>query len=326
MKIAFIHDWEVDWRQEFDWRDGLAAAVRILADRHELKFWVCGSPAAIPHPYFPIHVSNNIPTEVEAFNPDVILMWGDCTRPNAEPLSKLGIPMALCFAGGDTQGHTNQYFDHFFVESQTYLDSFEVQGKSVSRAFGTNTALFEPLNAPKHFDALFPATYCTWKRHRLFNAATKGLRAATAGYMIPGGQEAWCYEETMKSGAMVLPHVSAEALRYLFAASKTCVITSRSDGGSQRTVLEAMSMNIPVIVMRDSDKTSEYVREGGGYIVMPEAHVIHETIEAVKDVPVNTRDYIVSKYSETHYADALEAGLKNRCGSASSPLRFVPRV
>jgi len=60
---------------------------------------------------------------------------------------------------------------------------------------------------------------------------------------------------------MILPHLSHKAVAYLMNASKTCVITSDSTGGSQRTVLEAMACELPVLVV---NKT--FISNFGSYI------------------------------------------------------------
>jgi hypothetical protein len=310
MKIAFIHDWEVNYEQELTWKDGLSAALKELSSRHEVRLWVEGKTAnIIPHDYFPIHVSPTIPDNVEAWNPDVILFWADCTRPNAEPCSKIGKPMALCFAGGDTKSLNTHLFRHFFVESSVYLDRFTAQGNSASLAFGTNTYLFQPISSQhKIFDAIFPATFADWKRHNLWSAATEGMPACAVGYMYDTHED-YCWKQCQKAGNLTLPHVSAEALRHLYAASRTCVVTSKHTGGSQRTVLEAMAMNVPVIVMDDSDKTTEYVRKVGGIIVPPEPDKIREAINNVKHEITNTRDHILKNHSEKTYAAAIESVL-----------------
>lgn len=310
MKVSIVHDWDVHYEQELNWKDGLSAAIRELSKRHQIQFLVCGRiDTLLPHEYFDIHVSTDIARDIKAFKPDVILMWGDCTRPNALPCSQLGIPMALCFAGGSPEGHTNAYFDHFFVESEVYRERFEVMGKSVSTAFGTNTELFKPLpEQPKCFDVCFPATYAGWKRHHLYAQATEGLRSITTGYIIAAEDPivGW----VRKTGTFAMPHISAEALKTVYAASKSCCITSFWTGGSQRTVLEAMAMNIPLVVMQDSDKTTEYVREAGeGVITGIEPLEIRTGIEKAMTLTVNTRDYIMSKWSEYKYAEALEEGL-----------------
>jgi glycosyltransferase involved in cell wall biosynthesis len=312
MKISFVWDWPSYDPQTFTWQDGLAAAIKLLSQRHEVEILACsmnGKDYTLYHPYFPIRVSTDIKRAVAEFKPDVVLMWGDCTRPNAEPVSELGIPMALCFAGGSPEGETQRFFNHFFVESQSYKEKFEVLGCSVSTAFGTNTELFKPdPKQKKIFDVCFPATYAGWKRHHIYAEATKDLRSVTAGYIISPDDPiiGW----VQGSGSLALSHCSPEVLKTIYAASKTCCITSFYTGGSQRTVLEAMSMNIPLVVMKDSDKTSEYVYEAKqGLVVDPEPIKIQEAIKQMMNTEVNTREYIMDKWSEFKYADALEKSL-----------------
>lgn len=314
MRIAFVWDWENDLFQMATWRDGLAAAIRILSKRHDLKFFTCGkAPFVFPHDYFDIHVvpeGDAMVAAVADHKPDVILMWGDATRPNAAPLKTLGLPMALCFAGGNPFGPTWHLFDHIFVESQSYLFRYQERGIKVSTAFGTNTELFTPVpDQQKQFDVIFPATYANWKRHHLLAAACKGMRVVTSGFMYQD-HEQWCWQAGQKAGFLTLPHVSAETMRYLYAASKVCVIPSETVGGSQRTVLEAMAMNVPLVVMSDSDKTSEYVNDCGiGESVLPVPEEIRAATYRALDQRPNTREYVMRKWSETCYADALEEGL-----------------
>lgn len=318
MRIAFVHDWEPDFEQEMTWKDGLAAAIQILSQRHDLRFYTMGKETTVwKHPFFDIQVcceSDVLKAAVVDFKPDVILHWADCTRPNAKPLAELGIPMALCFAGGDPTGPTMQYFDHFFVESQVYREQFEVAGVSVSTAFGTNTEVFKPvLEMSKYFDTIFPATYCEWKRHYLYREATKGLRNVCCGFMY-GTHERDCWEDTMKAGVLTLPHVSADALNLLYAASKVCVVTSKSSGGSQRTVLEAMAAGVPVVVTSDC-KGVEYVLDSftkgdAGWVVEPTPEAIRLGIDLCLDSPkTGGPEYIQRWWTENHYADALERGM-----------------
>jgi glycosyltransferase involved in cell wall biosynthesis len=246
---------------------------------------------------------------VEYFNPDVILCWGDMTRPNALALAELGKPMALCFAGGDVNGENRDLFDWIFVESSVYAKKLDYAGRSnFSIAFGTNTDLFEPVEQVKCFDTIFPATFAEWKRHGLYAQATEGLRSLACGYMY-FDHETDCWKECLRRGTTVLPHVSAAALKYLYAASSVCVVPSRSDGGSQRTVLEAMAMNIPVVVA-DSDKF-----DYGNHIyrTAPVAEDIRGYIDVLLDGPqsTNTREYVLDCWSHQKYAAALEEGLRH---------------
>ena len=67
-----------------------------------------------------------------------------------------------------------------------------------------------------------------------------------------------------------------------------------------------MSMNIPVIAT-DSDKFDF----ANGYIVVSEPNIpeLKEKIFENLDREVNTRDYILTNWSEHTYADSLERGL-----------------
>lgn len=309
MRVAFVHDWKPDIEQELTWQDGLAAAVRELMNRgHEIQIYTCGSDMLMKHPYFPIQFTTGMRSSVKAFKPDVILHWADFTRPNAKILKSLGIPMAICFAGGDIKGENNTLFDHIFVESEIYKQGLNENGfDNVSIAFGTNTDLFTPVSNPKLFDTIFPATFAEWKRHNLYAAASEGLRSLACGYMYQT-REKECWEDCIKHGVTVLPHVSAQTLHWLYAASKVVVVPSRSDGGSQRTVLEAMAMNLPVIVT-DSDKF-DFAGERV-YHCQPDANEIRSYINVLLDgePDINTREYVVNNWSEKIYADSLEKEL-----------------
>lgn len=316
MRIAFVHDWGVNYQQELDWSDGLSAALNELEKRgHEVHRYVGGgndyhqcSLIQIPNPLGPIQVSNNMIDHIGQLKPDVILHWADMTRPNAKPLKELGIPMAICFAGGEPDSYNTYDFDHVFVESQVYKDKFDDLEVPCSIAFGTNTDLFTPIpDQEKVFDTIFPATFAAWKRHDLYARAVQGLTSLAVGYIYTDHEQE-CWNECLRMGTMIMPHVSAETLKYLYAASKVCVITSMSSGGSQRTVLEAMAMNLPLVVT-DSDKFDYLTDEC--FRVEPEAEAIRGTVKALLDGErtVNTRDYVLENWSHRIYADKLEEEL-----------------
>lgn len=311
MKIAFVWDWEPDYYQALTWQDGLSAALRELRNRgHEITVLTCGKTDNIIHnPYHDIQVSSDVFRDISQQAPDVILHFADFTRPNAFPLAELHIPMAICFTGGSPVTDRTPLFAHIFVESQVYKDKLEATGyDNVSIAFGTNTELFQPVpNQPKLYDTIMPGTFALWKRHRIYAPAVSGLRALAVGYMYQEHEQE-CWQDCLKNGVQILPHVSAETLRYLYAASKICVVTSESAGGSQRTVLEAMAMNIPLVVT-DSDKF-DYVH-GYAFETEPTIESIRGTVRALLDGEheTNSRDYVTEQWSEYSYANALEQGL-----------------
>lgn len=314
IKLAFVWDWESPWIQRLTWKDGLARAIQILSKEWDVKFYSIGRDTIFYHDYFPIHLKPT-PEELAKLilkdKPDAILVWGDMTRPTIPHLAGKGIPMALCLAGGTFRDHVDA-FDLFFVESSIYKEQLKKEGRNVVRAFGTNTELFKPRKQRKVWDAIFPATFASWKRHKLF-AEALGDKGLTCGWMYTS-HEVDCYGICQEKGTMVLPHTPMDVLTYLYNASRTCVITSNWQGGSQRTVLEAMACNVPVIVMADSDKTTEYVQECGiGEIVLPEAKDIREAVEKWKDKEVNSREWILKNYSEHIYANKLKEGILSIC-------------
>lgn len=312
MKICFLWDWPpTAIEQTVTWDDGLAAALKELRNRgHEVEVFMPDKENyVIKHPDFNIQVCENLPVVIHAWGPDVILHWGDMTRPNALPLKELNIPMAICFAGGDVDSYNTPYFDHIFVESVVYKQRLADAGYEASIAFGTNTDLFQPRTQNKVFDTIFPATFALWKRHNLYAQATEGLVSLAVGYMYTDHEQE-CWQECLDKGITILPHASAQVLQGLMAASTVCVIPSRSDGGSQRTVLEAMAMNIPVIVA-DSDKfdfAGDLI-----YRAEPTAESIRGYIAALMDGEreAGTRDFILNNWSHIQYADALEKGLQS---------------
>lgn len=310
MKLMFLWDWESPLIQTLTWKDGLSKAIQILSKEYDVKVCSIGNDTILQHDYFPIYLKPT-PEELAKFiledKPDVILVWGDMTRPTIPLLARKGIPMALCLAGGTFRDYVD-CFDLFFVESEVYYQQLKSEGRNVIKAFGTNTELFKPRKQKRIWDGIFPATYASWKRHKLF-AEALGDKGLTCGWMY-NSHEVDCYNVCQEKGTMVLPHTPAEVLTYLYNASRTCVITSNSQGGSQRTVLEAMACNIPVIAMCDSDKTTEYLEEcGEGEIVLPEVEDIRKAVEKWKDKEVNSRDWVLKNYSEQIYAQKLKDGL-----------------
>lgn len=316
MRIFILHDWEPSDFHIMTWADGLAAAIQALSGRgHEVTFHTMGLFYHVTHnPYFSVTVHGGtagLIDAVKAFQPDVILHWADMTRPNAKPLSELGIPMAICFAGGEPLGENYPYFDHVFVESEVYKKVYEKNDIPVSIAFGTNTELFKPIEQNKLIDTIFPATFAYWKRHGLYADAVQGLQAVAVGQQQPSGIEEETWKDPLKKGVTLLPHATPDTLHYLYAASRVCVITSMSSGGSQRTVLEAMSMNLPLVIT-DSDKFDYAWESNEVFQVEPNKDAIRSIVDYIltNNVKVNTREYILENWSEYQYADALEAGLK----------------
>lgn len=86
-------------------------------------------------------------------------------------------------------------------------------------------------------------------------------------------------------------------------------------------MLEAMAMGLPVIVMDDSKKTSEYVQDAidkgynVGAVIPPDPLAIRRAVNDWSDRKTNGREYVLNHWSHVHYADQIEAGLNKLVGS-----------
>lgn len=312
MKLAVVNDWFSDKMNQWN-KDGFLKCLDIFQREYgwEVIFFKKSEPGIFKHPYVYFHYVDDVKKAVLDYKPDAILGFSDLSRPYLGELKGSGIPIALAFSGGPYDDY-EEVPDIIFVESQVYYDRFKARGRNVVKAFGTNTEIFKPIpEQPKIFDACYPATMATWKRHYLF-AEALGSRGLVCGWWQP--HEPHCWQVCQKYGTALLHHQNAESVNLIYNMSRTCVITADSTGGCQRTVLESMACNVPVIVTVDSDKTTEFVRACGvGEIVYPEPEAIRQAVEKWKNQKVSTREWILNNYSEKIYASKLKEGIMSIC-------------
>lgn len=309
MKLAVVNDWYDAKSAVLTNQDGFLRSLQVLKERdgwdviffkkHEFTW-------EFEHPNVLLKFSPDPKGAILEWEPDAVLFFCDFSRPLLGEFEDVKIPIAMCLTGGlfDNYAHVP---DIVFTESSSYITHFKPKVKKIVRAFGTNTEMFKPMKQPKVFDAFFPATFAAWKRHNLF-AEAMGERGLACGYWQP--HEPQCVQVCLDNNVAVLHHQGAESTAQLYNMSKTVVIPSASNGGSQRSVLEALATNIPVIVTSDSEKNSEYIEECGvGAIVEPDANKIRAAVDEWKDQEVSTRDFIMENYSEYVYADKLKDGI-----------------
>lgn len=289
MRIAFLWDGvRLHYGKRFS--DGLYMALRHLKEKHDVRVFE--------------------PSEgemIHAFRPDVLLYWGALCE-NSKPLvASYPYKKAICFAGGPIDKDNVDGFDLYFTESQVNEIEFTRFGKSWLRAFGVNEQLFVPQAIPKKYDASFWGTFAIWKRPELFAASVKE-KGVWVG--IKQSHEPQCYEVCETNGVETHDELPKQDLLAFINASHVALNTANYWGGGQRMTLEAMACNVPPVVMTDSLKNLEYVDESGwGIVTSPEPDAIREAIAELKDQPCNSREYILSKWTSRHYADALEKGL-----------------
>lgn len=300
MKIAFI--WQGLKGRYGKWEDGLYAALKILGKEHEVRYFD-----------FPL-------TTLEKFNPDVVLYWeAPVTQrgkdaENWQAVCALPYKKCLLFAGGPLKSFDVKDFDLVFVESQINVDDCDREGIPYKRAFGVNTQIFKPSPLPekKKYDAFLQATFAEWKRHALFAQAV-GSRGAVAGRRQEHDMNG--YLACVKSGVHIFEEQSAREIRQLINQSYCVLNTSEFWGGGQRATLEAMACAVPVIVMEDSPKNCEFVRQsGGGIISLPTKESVQEAIEHCKltnDMGIKGYEYVQNYWTEFDYARDLLEGIKS---------------
>lgn len=299
MRISFI--WQGFDGKYGTWNDGLYAAMKLIEKEHEVQY-----------------LDTTRLYEIEDFKPDFVLYWESPStfagkdRINYWNVQDLPYRKALLFAGGPVKAEWLEGFDLFFVESELNEQEFEALGKPWKRAFGVNTQVMQYQKQPKVFHGTMQATCASWKRPWLLAEALHDKALIFGRYQEsdPIG-----FMRAREQNALVLPEQSAEGVASLLNASHTIVNCSEYWGGGQRCTLEAMACGVFPIVMDDSPKNIEYVRESGfGSIVKPEPQAILDEVNRVLREGYDPHEgikYIHSKYTEQHYADALLKGLKS---------------
>lgn len=299
MKIAFL--WQGISGRYGLWKDGLYAAMKLIEQQHEVRYFD----------------TTDIHSLIE-FAPDRVLYWeAPCTfagkdRDNYWAAQELPFKKALLFAGGPVKREWCDGFDLFFVESKVNEEDFANLGLPWKRAFGVNTQVMRPEKQPKVFDGVMQATCASWKRHWLLAEALQS-KAAICGRFQES--DPMGFMRAREHGAAVFPELSAEGVASLLNMSHTMVNCSDVWGGGQRATLEAMACGIPPIVMEDSPKNREYVEEADfGSVVPPEPRMIKIAVESLKFGGINPQkgiQYIQSKWTERHYADAILEGISS---------------
>lgn len=299
MKIAFI--WQGFDGRYGQWRDGLYAAMKILEQSNEVRYFD-----------FPL-------TSIDEFEPDVVLYWEApvCQRgkdaENWKSVVALPYPKALLFAGGPLKAMDVKDFNLVFVESEINEEDCEREGIPYRRAFGVNTQIFKPIEKPKKYLAFMQATFAGWKRHELFASAV-GSQGALAGRKQEHDTNG--YNSAVKNGVTIFDEQPAENVAELIAESCCVLNTAEYWGGGQRCTLEAMACGVPVVVMADAPKNVEFVNaSGAGVVAEPDVESIRTAIKKTQQhyLAMSTAgvDYMHDNWTEQHYADALINGVRS---------------
>lgn len=289
-KVAFV--WQDGPRYNWAWGDGLDAALIHLKNDFDIAYFTPDQDE-----------------QVREYKPDVVLFWGAAMDNNAAKILSWPYKKCLLFGGGPLNADLVSGWDMVFVESQIDADTLQRLKLPFRRAFGVNEKVFYPMHLPKRYKAVMAGTFAAWKRHDLF-ARALGQRGVAIG--IKQDTERWCYEVCEQAGVKVFEEMSRPAIAEFINASECVLNTADFWGGGQRLTLEAMACNVPPIVMSDSPKNAEFVRESGfGIVCGPNAEEIRQALIDVRAHQNVGRSYIMSKWTSKHYAEALKEGIKS---------------
>jgi len=281
MKICVVHPWgKAKWANPVT-HDGLFAALDLIAKDHQVD-WYLGDDR--PKDEY-----------------DWIIPWGVMSIPFNDTIQQYSGKKAIFCAGHPQDTANIEKFDVVFVESPEVKRLMDSAHPNIQIAFGTDTDYFKPQKEEKVFDAFFPATYSPWKRQDLFAEATRGYRALTCGYIQPDGIELW-QSCSAQGGYTMGGLVPTRLIATLYNMSKCVVITAWH--GSERTALEAMSSNTPLVVTKDNELVCSLLTKECITVDPDPVSVRRGMLEAITRSP-QTRKYVLHNYSHYIYAENI---------------------
>lgn len=275
MKISLLWFWDKAEWVFFNWRDGVRAAMEELERRGHTVEWCLGTSVKV--------------------NPesDYILIWGDSRCAGFDYVkdhkAKKGLLLTTDL-GMDI--NSLRKYDVVFAEAQCVVDKIKPYGIRVVKAFGTDTNYFykdttSHLGLPESYEAFYPATFSPWKRQDVFASKWKD-KGLCVGTVQPDGWD--ILKRTTDEGTKIcLGYFSVDTLIDVFYTSARSVDITGWEG-SGRTVLEALSMGLPVTASEDNHKCQEYIQEW-------------------KASKLEPREFANKFYSASVYADQLLKGI-----------------
>lgn len=269
--LAFVWYWSRASEIYPNWRDGLRAALEEIGKTRHVAWYF--DEQVPPEGYY-----------------DFILFWGDSNCPFFDKLDRYQCKKGICLSTMPKNFDNLRKLDVVYCESTPVYEAVRSQGIHAIKAFGTDTAFFTPApdTAPKDIEYFYPATFSPWKCQSVI--ASFGSRLVCVGTIQPDGQNE--YEACIKNGVRVeVGYFSPEKIRDYYRRAKKVIIPAIH--GSERTVLEAMAMNVPVEICNPSVnyKAQSYIDE------------------FQKSEYVWPRDFIVNNYSHSIYAKQLLRGM-----------------
>jgi hypothetical protein len=275
-RIGFVWYWEQASAIKPKWRDGLRAAIEIISQKHEVRWFL----------------DKEVPSPDEPW--DFLLFWSDAYGGFFNELNLYTARKGICLT---TEPKSPLEFDNLrkldvvYCESRPVYETVRREGIHAVKAFGTDTLFFSPgVRVTKSIEYFYPATFSPWKRQS--EIAYLGDKLTCLGTVQPDGLAE--LEACKKNGVNIIEgYFNAKKIRNMYRQSERVIIPAVH--GSERTVLEAMSMDILPMITNPllNVKANSY---------------IEEYREMGYDSP---REFVIDNYSHFIYADNLLKGIEN---------------
>jgi hypothetical protein len=221
VKIAFIWPWPQAKSVYPKWRDGLRRALELIGERYQVDW------------FFEEDYKDKDLTGYQA-----ILVWADSQDLVVDHLpSRVRKGLILTTMPYDIDNLRK--YQIIFCESKPVLREVQKHGLYGIHAFGTDDEFYKPNGTQKDILYFYPATFSPWKRQRDIANLKGGLWCI--GTVQPDGQED--LQACIANGVHVMEgYFSPDVVREYYDRAEFVVIPAVH--GSERTVLEAMSMNL----------------------------------------------------------------------------------
>ncbi len=270
MRIAFI--WPFVHAKDIysKWRDGLRSAMEIIEKKHKVDWFLADDFPKLDDDY------------------DFLLYWSSSIEDYFKDLYKYKARKGICLTTNPYKPENLRKMDVVFAESTPVFDRCRMEGLRTIKAFGTDTEYFKPNpKIKKDIEYFYPACFSNWKcQHRI---AELGDKLLCVGTIQADGQDQYdiCKHYGVKIEVGYFP---VKKIKKYYDRTKKIIIPAVH--GSERTVLEAMSMNIlPEVTDRIRNKKAySYIKEYNQTNMTP-------------------REFVVKNYSHFNYATQLLKGI-----------------
>lgn len=275
MIINFLWYWNRAAEIAPDWRDGLRAALEEIVKSHQV---------------------NVLLGEIEPLDDaDFLLFWGDSNCPFFDKLDNYKCKKGIILTTDPVNWDNLRKLDVVYCESQPIYDAVRANGLRAIKAFGTDTNFYDPAKSPRTFQDIpyfYPATFSPWKRQS--QIAYLGKDLLCVGTIQPDGNHELdtCTEYGVRVEEGYFP---PEAIREYYSRASHVIIPAIH--GSERTCLEAMSMNILPRVTQENRRTYSYLQEFFNWVFK------------IENLGKWTRDFVLERYSTEIYANQLLKGM-----------------